>query len=73
MFATLMLTHGADLAVVSRLLCHSSVTMTADVNYQYLEGEKERAINLLSNISQLSPNSRLAYQEQQSLLFFIII
>ena len=52
MFATLMLTHGADLAAVSRLLGHSSVTMTADVYYQYLEGEKERAINLLPDIPQ---------------------
>ena len=52
MFATLMLAHGADLAAVSRLLGHSSVTMTADVYYQYLEGEKERAINLLPDIPQ---------------------
>ena len=50
MFATNMLAHGGDLAAVSKLLGHSSVTMTADVYYQYLEGEKERAINLLPDI-----------------------
>ena len=50
MFATYMLTHGADLAAVSYLLGHASVKMTADVYYQYIEGEKERAISCLPDL-----------------------
>ena len=53
MFATFMLSNGADLAAVSKLLGHSSVTMTANVYYQYLEGEKERAVTLLPDLPQL--------------------
>ena len=53
MFATYMLSNGADLAAVSKLLGHSSVTMTANVYYQYLEGEKERAVTLLPDLPQL--------------------
>lgn len=47
LFATTMLANGADLAAVSKLMGHSRVTMTADVYYQYLQGEKERAVSLL--------------------------
>ena len=47
MFATTMLANGADLAAVSKLMGHARVTMTADVYYQYLQGEKERAVSLL--------------------------
>lgn len=47
MFATTMLANGADLAAVSKLMGHSRVTMTANVYYQYMQGEKERAVNLL--------------------------
>jgi integrase len=47
LFATTMLSRGADLAAVSKLMGHSKVTMTADTYYQYLQGEKERAISLL--------------------------
>ncbi len=50
MFATYMLTHGADLAAVSYLMGHASVKMTADIYYQYLEGEKERAIACLPDL-----------------------
>lgn len=50
MFATTMLANGADLAAVSKLMGHSRVTMTADVYYQYLQGEKERAVNLLPTL-----------------------
>ena len=53
MFATYMLSNGADLAAVSKLLGHSSVTMTANVYYQYLEGEKERAVALLPELPPL--------------------
>lgn len=35
------------LAAVSKLMGHSTVKMTADVYYHYLEGEKERAVELL--------------------------
>ena len=51
MFATTMLANGADLAAVSKLMGHSRVTMTADVYYQYLQGEKERAVNLLPTLA----------------------
>lgn len=47
MFATIMLSNGADLAAVSKLMGHSRVDMTANVYYQYMQGEKERAVNLL--------------------------
>ena len=50
MFATLMLANGADLAAVSKLMGHASVKMTADTYYQYLEGEKERAVSLLPDL-----------------------
>lgn len=50
LFATTMLSKGADLAAVSKLMGHSRVTMTADTYYQYLQGEKERAVGLLPDI-----------------------
>lgn len=53
MFATFMLANGADLAAVSKLLGHSSIKMTADVYYQYLQGEKIRAVSLLPTIPSL--------------------
>lgn len=51
LFATTMLSKGADLAAVSKLMGHSKVTMTADTYYQYLQGEKERAVNLLPQLA----------------------
>jgi len=34
------------LAAVSKLMGHSTITMTADTYYQYMVGEKERAVSL---------------------------
>jgi len=50
LFATTLLSQGADLSAVSKLMGHFSVKMTADVYYHYLEGEKERAVNLLPEL-----------------------
>jgi site-specific recombinase XerD len=36
LYATTMLTNGADLAAVSTLMGHSTITMTADTYYQYI-------------------------------------
>jgi len=47
LFATTLLCKGADLAAVSKMMGHSTVKMTADTYYHYMEGEKERAVNLL--------------------------
>ena len=47
LFATTLLSKGADLAAVSKMMGHSTVKMTADTYYHYMEGEKERAVNLL--------------------------
>jgi integrase len=44
LFATTMLARGADLKAVSKLLGHSSTSMTADTYYHELKGEKERAL-----------------------------
>ena len=51
LFATTMLANGADLAAVSKLMGHSTVKMTADVYYHYLEGEKEKAVGKLPNLA----------------------
>jgi integrase len=56
LFATAMLSGGADLSAVSKLMGHARVTMTADVYYQYLKGEKERAVNLLPSLSNVGQN-----------------
>lgn len=50
LFATTMLSNGADLAAVSKLMGHSTVKMTADVYYHYLEGEKEKAVGKLPSL-----------------------
>ena len=50
LFATTMLANGADLAAVSKLMGHSTVKMTADVYYHYLEGEKEKAVGKLPSL-----------------------
>ena len=47
LFATTMLSKGADLAAVSKLLGHSMISTTTSHYYHCLEGEKERAVNLL--------------------------
>jgi len=50
LFATVMLSGGGDLSAVSRILGHASTHMTADVYYNYLRGEKERAVGLLPSL-----------------------
>lgn len=51
LFATTMLANGADLAAVSKFMGHSTVKMTADVYYHYLEGEKEKAVGKLPSLA----------------------
>lgn len=50
LFASTMLANGADLAAVSKLMGHSRITMTANTYYQYMKGEKERAVSLLPKL-----------------------
>ena len=50
LFATTLLNKGADLAAVSKLMGHSTVKLTADTYYHYMEGEKERAVQLLPEL-----------------------
>jgi len=50
LFATVMLSKGADLAAVSKLLGHSMISTTTSHYYHCLEGEKERAIGLLPEL-----------------------
>jgi len=50
LFATTLLSKGADLAAVSKMMGHSTVKMTADTYYHYMEGEKERAVRLLPGL-----------------------
>ena len=50
LFATTLLSKGADLAAVSKMMGHSTVKMTADTYYHYMEGEKERAVRLLPEL-----------------------
>lgn len=51
LFATTMLSRGADLAAVSKLMGHSTIKMTADTYYHYMTGEKERAVSLLPDLA----------------------
>ncbi len=50
LFATTLLRKGADLAAVSKMMGHSTVKLTADTYYHYMEGEKERAVRLLPEL-----------------------
>jgi integrase len=50
LFATTLLNKGADLAAVSKMMGHSTVKLTADTYYHYMEGEKERAVRLLPEL-----------------------
>jgi len=50
LFATTMLSKGADLAAVSKLLGHSMISTTTSHYYHCLEGEKERAVSLLPEL-----------------------
>lgn len=47
LFATVLLSKGADLSAVSKILGHASTKMTADTYYHLLEGEKTRAVGLI--------------------------
>ena len=47
MFATSMITEGADIAAVSKLMGHSKLSTTVNNYYHLLPGEKEKAINRL--------------------------
>jgi integrase len=51
LFATTLLSSGADLAAVSKLLGYASIKMTADVYCGVIEDEKTRAIGLLPSLS----------------------
>lgn len=55
LFATVMLSKGADLAAVSRLMGHSSIQQTAGTYYELLKGEKERAIATLPSLLEGGP------------------
>ncbi|BAH76684.1 tyrosine-type recombinase/integrase [Solidesulfovibrio magneticus] len=50
LFATTMLSKGADLAAVSKLLGHSMISTTTSHYYHCLESEKERAVSLLPEL-----------------------
>jgi integrase len=52
LFATSMLRAGGDLAAVSKLLGHASIKMTADVYYEVMQGERERAVSLLPQLTE---------------------
>lgn len=64
LFASLMLSGGADLAAVSKLLGHASVHMTANQYYDLLKGEKEKAISLLPSIT--APENEEAVSNDES-------
>lgn len=51
LFATVMLTGGADLAAVSALLGHATINTTQASYYHLLKGEKERAVTLRPSLS----------------------
>jgi integrase len=44
LFATTMLTNNADLAAVSKLMGHSTVKMTADTYYHYMEEKRKELL-----------------------------
>ena len=48
--ATTLLSKGADLAAVSKMMGHSTIKLTADTYYHCMSGEKERAIRLLPEL-----------------------
>jgi integrase len=58
LFASVMLSGGADLAAVSKLLGHSSTQMTANVYYEVLQGEKQKAIALLPPLFNSDENEK---------------
>ncbi len=52
LFATVLLTGGADLQAVSKLMGHASVKMTADQYYHLQRGEKQRAVSMLPKLTE---------------------
>ncbi len=50
LFASTLLSKGADLAAVSALLGHADITTTQRHYYHLLQGEKQRAVELLPTI-----------------------
>lgn len=59
LFASVLLTGGADLQAVSRLMGHASVKMTADQYYHLQRGEKQRAISLLPKITEREKSGKV--------------
>ena len=50
MYATYLLGNGADVSAVSKMLGHSTVSLTVNTYTQYLQGAKEKAIGLLPDL-----------------------
>lgn len=59
MYASTMLASGADLKAVSLLMGHADVTMTANTYYQYIPGEKEKAVSKLPCLSSRKPDIKI--------------
>lgn len=54
LYATVLLSNGADLAAVSKLMGHSRITMTANVYYHCMADSKEKAVSLLPNLNSVN-------------------
>ncbi|MCR5814711.1 MAG: tyrosine-type recombinase/integrase [Desulfovibrio sp.] len=50
MYATYLLGNGADVSAVSKMLGHSTVSLTVNTYTQYLQGAKEKAIAFLPDL-----------------------
>lgn len=58
LFATSLLSQGADLAAVSALLGHRNISTTQAAYYHLFRNEKERAVGLLPKIGQAKDRGR---------------